>query len=270
MPGTLMPTTRARRSLRELVALPALPARSALRALCAPLVLILAVACADAPDDVANWLGCDECPDELAVVVAHGDDALEPLLVALYRGASVPQQRNYTAQLTEEYRLAHLARLAAPASGNALSDSSDFVTAGLMGLLRSIQLRAAWAVRALDTPAARAALHRAWVDDSAGFLGWPAEVRALVGQLDSADPVTLVSVTSPVSTLAIGDSVQLSAAVSGPVAVPQTVAWVSTATASVVVRPTGVVRRVGVGSTAVRACSTANPTICGRVVIGMP
>lgn len=241
-----------------------------LRALMAPLTLLFATACGDARDDVAAWLACDECQNELSVVVAHGDDALEPLLVVLYRGLSVPEQRNYTAQLAEQYRLAHVAKLAAAVAGSAISDSSAFVTEGLSGLIRSFQLRAAVAVRALDTPAARAALHQAWVDDTSGIVGWPAEVRALVEQLDRPEPVTLVRVSSPVPTLAIGGSAQLSALVSGPVPVPRGVVWTSTASVLLTVSNSGMVTRVGEGSTAVRACSTSNPSICGRVVIGMP
>ncbi|MEX2181573.1 MAG: Ig-like domain-containing protein [Gemmatimonadaceae bacterium] len=235
------------------------------------LALLAGVACADPRGDVAAWLTCEECPTELARVVAHGDAALEPLVVALYRGAAWPHQQNFLAQVWEERRLAErAAALDTIFRGHGLSDSAVMLSRALRNLLSESQQRAAWAIRAIDTPAARAALHEAAGYGAAGALGWPSEVTALVLRLDAADPATSVSVRSPVRVLALGDSAQLAAEVHGPLRVRQDVIWSSSAAAAVTVTADGRITRVSRGTVTVRACSATAPTVCGSVSIGMP
>lgn len=244
----------------------------AVRLLLGGVFILQTAACDDARDDVARWLACDECQGELQAVTSEGNDALEPLLVALYRGASWPQQQNFVAQAREEYRLAARAKAALPAGVSTLSDGDDYVSDGLADLLTTQRLRAAWALRALDTPEARDALRQAALDDSSGFTGWPDDVSQLVARLDAADPITTVSVHTQVRGLAIGDSTQLSAQAHGPMTVPQAFVWSSSHPAVMTVSAAGIARRLtsAHGPVTVRACAASNASVCGAVVIGMP
>jgi hypothetical protein len=242
----------------------------ALRLVPGLLATALVAGCGDARGDVAAWLTCEECPVELAAVVAHGDAALEPLVVALYRGPSWPQQQNFLAQVREEYRLAKDAEAALPAGVSQLSDSLVVLARALEDLISAFQLRSAWAIRALDTPRARAGLRQAAVEDSAYALGWRNDVDALVALLDVDEPVTAVSVRGPSDTLGIGLSEQVSAVVHGPVTVSQQVIWSSSAAAIVTVSATGELTRLGPGPVTVSACAAAAPAVCGRVAIHAP
>jgi hypothetical protein len=236
----------------------------------AVLALGALAACADPRPDVEAWLACDECPVELAAVVAHGDAAIDPLVLAMYYGGSHRDHVNHVLQLSEEHRVARRSVGLTPASLALLSDSAVFVDRGRSRLREANRGRAVWALRALDTPAARAALSAGRQAQTSGAISWDSTTIRLVDRLDANVPVTAVAVTSPSRVVAVGNDVTLTARVHGPVAVPQAVTWSSSNAALVTVSATGEADRNAPGTVFIRACSVAVPTVCGSLALGTP
>lgn len=237
----------------------------------ATLVILAVGACTGADDVVLRGLLCDECRAESQRIVDLGDAAGDPLRVALREGPSAAVRNNYRAQAAEEHRLARRAKNGQLGGLSVLSDSAPFVDGALDNLVASYQKRAAWSLRAIGTTAARLALHEARVDNANGQFLWRADVRSLVELIDSDDPITSVTVTSPVAVLPLAGTAQLTAKVSGVIQVAQTVVWTSTNSALATITSGGVVTRVGSGpAVGLRACSSVRPTVCGVAVIGMP
>jgi len=243
---------------------------SVLRALTATLLVAVALGCTDSREAIRASLVCDECTRELQYVVSLGDDAVEVLRAALREGPNPQERAAYLEQTTDEWRAAKVGNVGVIGGLATLSDSVTFVTTGLANLVSTYQRRAAWNLRAIGTPAARAALHDANVDEANNVFSWPPEVRALVERLDSNDPITGVYVSSPVGALPIGGVAQLTAEVRGVGSVSQGVVWTTTNASIATITPNGVLLRVGPGPAVARACSTVVQSLCGVVVIAMP
>lgn len=236
----------------------------------ASMALSLAAAC-DRTDHVKAWLTCD-CNIELQRTVAMGDDAVASLTTAVRDGPSPRERANYGAQVAEQYRMARRFRDGNPGGLGPLvlaplPDSASFVREDGANFMAGYQKRAAFALRGLGTSAARQALHQAVLDHASGRVAWRPDVREYVLLLDRDQPVTSVTITSPVRVLGSG-SVQLTARVRGAGLVAQDVSWFSSNNATV--SDSGLLTRIAPGSISARACSRFDLQVCGTMSIAAP
>jgi hypothetical protein len=231
----------------------------------AAMLVLLVAACAKR-DPVELWLLCDDCAGSLDDVTRMGDDAVSPLDKALRQGPTAAARDNYRAQAAEEFRMRRRG------TGSAViltaADSTAFVNSALNNLVATFQKRAALALRTIGTPTARQALHAAAL--SSAQHGWSNDVLTLVLQLDSNDPITGVTVRSPVVDVPVGGNATMTAIVSGVGTVPQTVTWSVSNFAVGTVTTAGEFTRTGPGPVSVQACSTVKSTICGFTGLGPP